>query len=218
MENTIKLQKEKEKNIHELNDERLRFFTNITHELRTPLTLILGPLEDLMGDVTLSDKHSKKISIIHNSSLRLLNLINHILEFRKTQTQNRKLSVSKGNIANLIQEIGLKYKELNQNKDVHYHTVIESGEHEIFFDEDVINMIVDNLMSNAGKYTSKGDIYLRLNHLEENQLKYTEISVSDTGYGISQEALPHIFNRYYQVNSEHQVAGSGIGLALVWRQ
>lgn len=215
LENTIKLQKEKEKNIHELNDERLRFFTNITHELRTPLTLILGPLEDLMGDVTLSDKHSKKISIIHNSSLRLLNLINHILEFRKTQTQNRKLSVSKGNLANLIQEIGLKYKELNQNKDVYYHTVIESGEHEIFFDEDVINMIVDNLMSNAGKYTSKGDIYLRLNHLEENQLKYTEISVSDTGYGISQEALPHIFNRYYQVNSEHQVAGSGIGLALV---
>ena len=215
LEGTIKLQQEKEKNIQELNDERLRFFTNITHELRTPLTLILGPLEDLLGDHTLSEKHNKKISIIHNSSLRLLNLINHILEFRKTQTQNKKLSVAKGNLANLIQEIGLKYKELNQNQQVNYHTIIETDDKELFYDEEVIYMIVDNLMSNAVKYTSEGDIHLRLSQVEENQLKYTEISVSDTGHGISANALPFIFDRYYQVNSEYQASGSGIGLALV---
>ena len=215
LESTIKLQQEKEKNIQELNDERLRFFTNITHELRTPLTLILGPLEDLLGDPTLSAKHNKKISIIHKSSLRLLDLINHILEFRKTQTQNRKLSVTKGDISYLVQEIGLKYKELNQNPDVSYHTKIETEDTELFFDIDMINMILDNLMSNAGKYTSKGDICLRLRSVEENLLKYTEISVSDTGYGIAPEALPHIFERYYQANSEYQASGSGIGLALV---
>lgn len=215
LESTLKLQKEKEKNLQELNDERLRFFTNITHELRTPLTLILGPLEDLLGDSTLSAKHNKKISIIHNSSLRLLDLINHILEFRKTQTQNRKLAVMKEDISFLVQEIGLKYKELNQNPQVNYHTEIATEDTELFFDRDMINMILDNLMSNAGKYTAEGDIYLRLRSVEENQLKYTEISVSDTGYGIAKEALPHIFDRYYQANSEHQMAGSGIGLALV---
>ena len=196
LESTLKLQQEKEKNLQELNDERLRFFTNITHELRTPLTLILGPLEDLLGDSTLSAKHNKKISIIHNSSLRLLDLINHILEFRKTQTQNRKLAVMKEDISFLVQEIGLKYKELNQNPQVNYHTEIATEDTELFFDRDMINMILDNLMSNAGKYTAEGDIYLRLRSVEENQLKYTEISVSDTGYGIAKEALPHIFDRY----------------------
>ena len=109
----------------------------------------------------------------------------------------------------------MKYKELNQNPDVSYHTKIETEDTELFFDIDMINMILDNLMSNAGKYTSKGDICLRLRSVEENQLKYTEISVSDTGYGIAPEALPHIFERYYQANSEYQASGSGIGLALV---
>lgn len=215
LQNSLKLQQEKEKSIQELNDERLRFFTNITHELRTPLTLILGPLEDLLSDKTLTPKHNHKINIIHESSLRLLNLINQILEFRKTETQNRKLSVSKGNIANLIKEVGYKYKELNQNEKVTYHIHIDTKDTELFFDADMVMMILDNLMSNAAKYTSTGDIHLRLQTIEENLIKYTEISVTDTGYGISAQALPHIFDRYYQAKGKHQASGSGIGLALV---
>ena len=82
----------------EVNEERLRFFTNITHELRTPLTLILGPLEDLIEDKRLPDFVTKKIESIHTSAERLLNLINDILEFRKTETQNRKLSVARANL------------------------------------------------------------------------------------------------------------------------
>ena len=85
-----------------LNEERLRFYTNITHELRTPLTLILGPLEDLLSDKDLSSRHTAKIQLIHDSSTRLLNLINGILEFRKTETQNRKLSVE-NNIRAVLQ-------------------------------------------------------------------------------------------------------------------
>ena len=215
LQNSLKLQQDKEKSIQELNDERLRFFTNITHELRTPLTLILGPLEDLLSDKTLAPKHNHKINIIHESSLRLLNLINQILEFRKTETQNRKLSVAKGNIANLIQEVGIKYKELNQNDKVTYHIHIDTDATELYFDADMIMMILDNLMSNAAKYTSEGDIHLRLQSIEENLIKYTEISVSDTGHGISAQALPHIFDRYYQAKGKHQASGSGIGLALV---
>ena len=215
LENNLKLQQQKENNIQELNNERLRFFTNITHELRTPLTLILGPLEDLLGDKTLSPKHANKINIIHESSLRLLNLINRILEFRKTETQNRKLSVSKGNLANLIQEVGLKYKELNRNEKVSYHIRIETEKTELFFDADMITMILDNLMSNAAKYTSEGDIFLTMRSVEENLINYTEVSVKDTGHGISPEALPHIFDRYYQAQSKYQASGSGIGLALV---
>ena len=97
LESSLDLERRKSQNDLELNNERLRFYTNITHELRTPLTLILGPLEDLLSDGTLSPKHANKISIIHDSATRLLNLINRILEFRKTETQNRKLAVAKGN-------------------------------------------------------------------------------------------------------------------------
>ena len=93
-------------------------YGHITHELRTPLTLILGPLEDLLADRTLSPKHLNKISIIRDSANRLLNLINQILEFRKTETENRKLKVAQDDLGKLIQEIGLKYKELNQNPNV----------------------------------------------------------------------------------------------------
>ena len=174
-----------------------------------------GPLEDLLSDATLSPKHANKLSIIHDSATRLLNLINRILEFRKTETQNRKLSVAKGDLGQLVQEVGLRYKELNSNNKVNYHIHIETEDTEIFYDADMITIILDNLMSNAAKYTSEGDITLSLRSVEENQIKYTEISVSDTGHGIDAEALPHIFDRYYQAKSKYQASGSGIGLALV---
>lgn len=215
LESSLEVERKKSLNEQELNNERLRFYTNITHELRTPLTLILGPLEDLLSDTTLSPKHANKISIIHDSATRLLNLINRILEFRKTETQNRKLAVCKGNLAQLVQEVGLKYKELNPNNQVSYHIHIETQETELFYDAEMMTIILDNLLSNATKYTAEGSITLTMRSVEEAQIKYTEISVSDTGHGIDAEALPHIFDRYYQAKSKYQASGSGIGLALV---
>lgn len=215
LESSLEVERKKSQNEQDLNNERLRFYTNITHELRTPLTLILGPLEDLLSDTSLASKHANKINIIHNSATRLLNLINGILEFRKTETQNRKLSVSKGNLAQLVQEVGLRYKELNANPKVTFQVKIDTQETELFFDADMITIILDNLMSNASKYTIEGSVTLTLHSTEENQIRYTEISVSDTGHGIEAEALPHIFDRYYQAKSKFQASGSGIGLALV---
>jgi len=215
LESSLEVERKNSQNKQELNDERLRFYTNITHELRTPLTLILGPLEDLLSDNSLSPKHANKISIIHDSAARLLNLINGILEFRKTETQNRKLSVARGDLSELVQEIGLRYKELNRNPKVNFHVCIDTEETQLFYDADMLTTILNNLLSNAAKYTSEGDIILTLGAVEESGVKYTEISVSDTGHGIAPEALPHIFERYYQANSQYQASGSGIGLALV---
>lgn len=215
LESSLKVERKNSQNKQELNDERLRFYTNITHELRTPLTLILGPLEDLLNDNTVSPKHANKISIIHDSATRLLNLINGILEFRKTETQNRKFSVARGNLAELMQEVGLRYKELNRNPKVNFNIRIETEETQLFYDADMLTTILDNLLSNAAKYTAEGDITLALRSQEEGGVKYTEISVSDTGHGIAPDALPHIFERYYQANSKYQASGSGIGLALV---
>lgn len=215
LKTSLELERKNSQNKQELNDERLRFYTNITHELRTPLTLILGPLEDLLHNSNLPSLYQKKINIMHENAIRLLSLINQILEFRKTETQNRKLTVSKGNLGNLVMEIGLRFKELNQNDNVTIHIDIADKNAILYFDVDMITTILNNLLSNAIKYTPAGHIRLSLHSVTQKENNYTEIVVSDTGYGIQEDALPFIFEPYYQVKSKHQSSGTGIGLALV---
>lgn len=210
-----KLEKQSHAHEQELNNERLRFYTNITHELRTPLTLILGPLEDIQKNNSLSAKDAQKISVIHQSAIRLLNLINQILEFRKTETQNRKLCVNRGNIVTLIHEVGLKYRELNRKNEVDIQLDIKDENIPMYFDKEIIQIILDNLISNALKYTEKGNIVVGIGQTQRAEVNYTDIWVSDTGYGIKPEALPHIFDRYYQEGGKHQASGTGIGLSLV---
>lgn len=195
----------------ELNEERLRFFTNVAHELRTPLTLILGPLEDLSEDKRMPEVYHKKVSTIYSSAERLQNLINDILEFRKTETQNRKLIVAKGDLGSLVKEIGDNFKALNRNPKVTIHVIVDPDLPKVYYDSEVITTIANNLMSNAIKYTPSGTINLILNKNGD----YIDLRVTDTGYGIAAEALSHIFDRYYQAKGKHQASGTGIGLALV---
>ena len=125
------------------------------------MTLILGPLEDLVKSNTLSSKDHHRISVIHQSAVRLLNLINQILDFRKTETQNKRLCVTKGNLTNTVYEVGLKYKELNSKPDIQILIEAEEENMFLFFDKEIITMILDNLISNALKYTDKGYIRIR---------------------------------------------------------
>lgn len=210
-----KLEKQNLQHEQELNNERLRFYTNITHELRTPLTLILGPLEDMQKDNSLSAKDAQKLTVIHQSAIRLLNLINQLLEFRKTETQNRRLCVCRSNISTLVHETGLKYRELNRKPEVEIKLDIQNENITMYFDKEMIQSILDNLISNAIKYTEKGSITIGIRLAERTGICYTELWVSDTGYGIHPDALPHIFERYYQEGGKHQASGTGIGLALV---
>lgn len=146
LESRLNLEHHQHENDQKLNNERLRFYTNITHELRTPLTLIFGPLEDLLADKTLSPRQANKISIIRDSANRLLNLINQILEFRKTETENRKLKVGYHNLALLVQEIGIKYKELNQNAEVNIHIQVDTQDTKLYYDHEIITIISDIMM------------------------------------------------------------------------
>ena len=211
LRNTLEKTKWESRRKMELNEERLRFFTNITHELRTPLTLIMGPLEDLYADSRLPEVLHEKVKNIHASSVRLLNLINEILEFRKTETQNRRLTVARTNLAEAVREIGSRFRDLNRNPKLRIAINLPEQPVEIYFDSEVISTVVTNLMSNAIKYTAEGDVVLSLK-LADN---FATITVADTGYGISKDAIPHIFDRYYQAKGLHQASGTGIGLALV---
>lgn len=93
--------------------------------------------------------------MIHNSSLQLLNLINQILEFRKTETQNRTLTVSRRDLGSFVTEIGLRYKELNRNEKVEFVIDVDKMTDDIYFDTDVITTVLNNLLSNAVKYTPR---------------------------------------------------------------
>lgn len=211
----LKAEKVNHEKEQKLNEERLRFFTNITHELRTPLTLILGPLDDIShsSDITKAVKH--KLAVIYQSAVRLNELITQILEFRKTETDNRQLRVVKANVVDAVHEVSLKYKELAQKPDVAIKFVAPENPIMMYIDKEVIAIILDNLVSNAIKYTDQGNIDICVERRRSGERHLVDITVSDTGHGISATALPHIFDRYYQENGPHQASGTGIGLSMV---
>lgn len=216
IEHALLFEKKSRQQEQELNEEKLKFFTNITHELRTPMTLILGPLEDLMSDKAIPHDQTIKLNSIHRVANRLLQLINQILEFRKTTTKNRKLRVLKADFAEFIRDGSLKYSELTKNKSIEFKIFVPDQKIEMFFDPEVVTIVLDNLLSNAFKYTQEGIITLRVNNYIESNIDYTEIIVSDTGFGISEQDISHIFERYYQAkNASHPITGTGIGLAIV---
>lgn len=216
LEYDLETERNNSRHENELHAERMRFFTNITHELRTPLTLILGPLEDLRSDSGIGSRQAGMIAMIHKSASKLLELINTILEFRKTETQNRALKVTYADISGLVNETGQRYRSLNTNPDVDIRTEIENGDFSLWFAPEIVNMIVDNLMSNACKYTVSGSVVLSLRHTSESGVPFTEISVSDTGLGMDDDTLAHIFDRYYRSGNTAGRLGTGIGLALVY--
>ena len=211
LRNALELERRESQQKQAMNEERLRFFTNITHELRTPLTLILGPIDDLMEDRDLTQQSRHRVAMIQKSAERLRNLINEILEFRKTETQNRRLTVARGDIGQFVRETCLNYKELNRNPKVQFVCRIAEDLPMIWFDSEIITTVMNNLLSNAMKYTDKGSITTTVEAVGDT----LRIAVADTGYGISPEALPHVFERYYQAKGSHQASGTGIGLALV---
>ena len=193
-----------------LNEEKMRFYTNIAHEIRTPLSLIAGPLEDLAADNSLEQSVSKKIKLINRSSQKLLKLANNLLDLRKTETDNKKLFVTKGILNQVVEQEMFKYQEFNRNEELKILWEFAPENFEFFFDQQCIITILDNLVSNALKYTPKGFVKVTLCKQES----YAVLAVEDTGYGISKEALPHIFERYYQEQGAHQASGTGIGLSL----
>lgn len=213
-ESDLKLEKDTISRIKEVNEERLRFYTNITHELRTPLTLIIGPLEDLRSDISIPESARQKLTLALKNSHTLMGLINKLLDFRKAETHNVQMNPIYADLSKTVDDIGTIFSESNTNRNVEIVSEIETG---IMtrFDPEMMAVILNNLLSNAMKYTASGYVKIGLSTIKKDAEDYVSLTVEDSGTGISKENQEKIFERYYQVAGQAQ--GTGIGLALVKR-
>jgi signal transduction histidine kinase/ligand-binding sensor domain-containing protein/DNA-binding response OmpR family regulator len=203
------------KEIQELNELKLRFFTNISHELRTPLTLIIGPLEKLISSHDKKNKPQKELTVMQRNAFKLLKLINQLLDFRKIESGNIQLQAHKNDIISCIQEVVDTFKFLAERKQIQFQFQSTFSHFDLWFDAEKMEKIITNLLSNAFKYTNSGHITISAALTSDE--KAVEIAIEDSGSGIAQDQIPHIFNLYFQANnaSNLQQAGSGIGLALI---
>lgn len=193
----------------EANKAKLQFFTNISHELRTPLTLIADPVNYIIHDDNLNSQQRSMLQIVQRNVLVLTQLVSEILDFRKVQNGKMELRLSDFNLAESMKQWIKLFCVSAQKK----HIAISMNAPDAVMlraDQDKIERICYNLLSNALKYTSEGG-EITLTAKEEGGR--VMISVADNGCGISSDELPYIFDRFYQAKNAGR--GTGIGLAIV---
>lgn len=196
----------------QMTEDKIRFYTNISHEFKTPLTLILGPADKLESNANIDQKAQKQVRLIKQNALRLFELIEQLLEFRKVQKGAKKLNVSKIDIIDYCTEIFENFVPLAKQKEIQFE-IVSGKEREGWFDRSCIEKILFNLLSNAFKNTKNGKcITLNVNIDNADMCSF---SVIDEGIGIKPENITKIFERFSyisQTNSSNY-SSSGIGLS-----
>lgn len=193
----------------EANKAKLQFFTNISHELRTPLTLIADPVNYIIHDDNLNSQQRSMLQIVQRNVLVLTQLVSEILDFRKVQNGKMELRLSDFNLTESMKQWIMLFSASAQKK----HIAISMDAPDTIMlraDQDKIERICYNLLSNALKYTSEGG---EISLMAKEEGGRVMISVADNGCGISSDELPYIFDRFYQAKNAGR--GTGIGLAIV---
>ena len=198
-----------------LDAAKTAFFSNVSHEFRTPLTLLLGPVEDALADSehALLPPQRERLEIVRRNALRLLKLVNSLLDFSRIEAGRIQAVYEPVDLATYTHELASAFRSAIEKAGLCFHIDCPPLTEPIYIDREMWEKIVLNLLSNAFKFTFEGEIRVALRSVDE----HVELEVSDTGAGIAPEALPHIFERFYQARDirtrTHE--GSGIGLALV---
>jgi signal transduction histidine kinase/ligand-binding sensor domain-containing protein/DNA-binding response OmpR family regulator len=201
----------------EINNLKIKFFINISHEIRTPLSLILAPLEKLVRSAEPSPEMKRNLEIMHGNALRLFNLINQLLDFRKIETGNVHLNLARYDVVAFIQEIRKAFAENAHLKNIELTVDSNVKMLLLWIDPNSFEKIMFNLLSNALKFTpAGGKVRIIVNQLQDEKC---EIIVRDNGIGVASDKLEKLFDRFYQVDSKsflkHDSIGSGIGLSIV---
>lgn len=211
MEAKLQMERVDKERQHEMNEMKLRFFINISHELRTPLTLILAPVQEMLDKVNDRWMH-KQLELVQKNTNRLLHLVNQLMDYRRAELGVFNLKVSYAPVHEVIEKNFQFYEKLAQRKGITYNFSSEVEGQDILCDPEYMEMIVNNLLSNAFKYTDEGKSITVVLKKEKDELL---LQVKDTGKGIPIDKQGKIFERFYQVDNEHM--GSGVGLSLVQR-
>lgn len=210
LKNSLVFEKKQRQLEHDLNEERLRFFTGFSHELKTPLTLILAPVDNLLGKVKQKEL-IENLFFIKRNAQTLYNSIDKLLEFRKTEEGLSQLAIGQYNIGKKVYKWVENYRPLAKDKKIDLRASVAEPEKPFKCDIEKIEVVFNNLLSNAIKYCKwKGTVKVVLFY-EENYLK---IKVSNTGSGINEQEVDQIFNWYYRAENSIRKNGTGIGLAL----
>lgn len=222
-----KRQREQEENMNRMN---MSFFTNISHEFRTPLTVISGPVSQLASDRRIPEDDKELLSIVSRSVQRMLRLVNQMMEFNKLENDMLRLKVHETDIVGLLIRLIDSYRPLAENKEVAINTFGLEDDCLVWIDDEYVDNIITNLMSNAMKfvhiagtvnvkldvvdYPTATGFFPQLLKLRKQDDAYVKISVSDTGQTIPENELEKIFEKYYQVenNKGGYNVGTGIGL------
>jgi two-component system, sensor histidine kinase ChiS len=213
LRNQLKLEKVETETLRNLDQMKSHFFANISHEFRTPLTLILGQIESVMSS-GIEIKEKGKLQVANRNARRLLTLINELLDLSKLEAGSMELKAANHNIVSFLKSLFFSFESLAAAKKIELGFETVSNQIPVFFDPDKMEKVFNNLLSNAFKFTPEnGKIKVTI-ALEQNEL--IVISIKDTGCGIPEDRLEHIFDRFYQVDSSstREQEGTGIGLAL----
>ena len=212
LQESLKYEKQHIRDVEELNQSKLRFFTNISHEFRTPLTVIVGQIEMLLQVQSFPPAIYNKLLNVYKNGLQLRGLISELLDFRKQEQGHMKIKVSRHNLVDFLYENYLLYIEYASTRHIKFYFNKDQDQLEVWYDSRQMQKAINNLLSNAFKYTpEKGSISINISKRGEEAI----IEVQDSGKGIKPEEAGKIFERFYQTsNDPENTQGTGIGLAL----
>lgn len=215
LQNTLKELNESYQKLQELDRAKMEFFANVSHELRTPLTLILAPMESIIkGKVGVSETAQKGLlEIMYHNALRLLKLINNLLDLAKLDAGRMELYLAKVDLNQFIKGIVASIEPMAEKKEIQLSCPLAGSLPETFVDRDKIEKVILNLVFNSLKFTEPGG-KVEINCIQEDhQFKFC---IEDTGIGIPQNYLPRIFERFSQADTSatRKYEGTGIGMAL----
>jgi len=200
----------------EIDRLKSHFFANISHEFRTPLTLILSPIEQLINDTFKGSIKNGYVTIRSNAK-KLLRLVNQLLSLSKLEAGQMQLQVFRQDIVPVLKRIINLFSSLAERNKIEFNFTLPNSLY-IYFDEEKIETVINNLLSNAFKFTPEdGKIEVSIISLSphtKGEKKGVEITVSNTGIPITKNQIAKIFDRFYQVESNNHVEGTGIGLSL----
>jgi signal transduction histidine kinase len=204
-------EKKRAEGLAELDRAKTTFFSNVSHELRTPLTLILGPIEDALAEQTAPSQQS--LEMLHRNALRLLKLVNGLLDFVRIEVGRLNANFEPTDLAALTAQLASVFRSAVERAGLRFVVDCPPLPEPVYVDRDLWEKILLNLLSNALKSTFDGEIRVKVCGTG----KGVQVSVADTGTGVSEHDLPHLFERFRRIDGARRRSheGSGIGLALV---